>query len=1033
MEFKFHRSTEYLHVGCEKPRAYFIPYQNAAAADRAEETNNRALSDRFRTLCGDWQFIWYPSVNDVPDFIAPDFCMENADRMTVPMNWQLALDRGYDIPQYTNIRYPFPIDPPHVPDDNPCGLYARTFYLDEHALEKTVYINFEGVDSCFYLYVNDCFVGYSQVSHMTSEFNLTPYVHAGENSIKVLVVKWCDGSYLEDQDMFRFSGVFREVYLLLRDRVHLVDFFARPQLSDDFSGGTLDLSLWTNGPLTVRYTLCRPCGCAIAQGEIASDSENPGELSLPVEQPALWSDEKPTLYVLRLDAGEEHLRIPIGFRRIEVKNKTILINGKKVKAKGVNRHDSHPLLGHATPMDHMLRDLYIMKSHNVNMVRTSHYPNDPRFVGLCDKLGLYVCDETDLETHGMQPKKGCWGELTDTEAWSASYLDRVERMFERDKNHPSIIMWSLGNEMGVGRNQKLMCDYLHRKDKSRLVHCEDISRFLMKKVFSDDPAQRREGQCEYIDVESRMYPTLDEIKTGYLENRNITHPFFMCEYSHAMGNGPGDLAAYWEMIYRYDAFFGGCVWEFIDHSVAIGDRFGKPGYTYGGDFGEYPHDGHFCVDGLVYPDRRPHTGLLELKQVLKPFAQLDFDPEKKTVRIKNLRCFNTLEDADLCWSVEVDGRTVAEGCIAALSIKPQTSRRITLPWGELPAGIATLNLALRSNRSYPWAAAGHELGFVQVEIPNTARTVQPILPVIPDGTRFGVVETPRCFTITAGETVYTIDRVHGLVSAIEDHGAALLAAPITPTIWRAPTDNDRVIRHKWQNEGFHRLQVKCYACTLAAFDDRHAVITADVSLAAPALPPVLRAVLTYTVYASGGLMIDLDASIRSGIPFLPRIGFEMQMPEGAERLRYFGRGPVESYIDKRHASRLGLFETTVTEHFEHYVRPQENCAHADTKWMDVSSHAGHGLLFAAVDGDFSFNASHFTPHQLTETAHDYELVPRKETVINIDYRHSGIGSNSCGPELDRRWRLDADHYTFSFRILPCFVNNTDEFAEMGRK
>ena len=1025
MEYTYHRSLEHLHVGCEKPRSYYIPFQSDAAADRAEATDNRALSSRFVSLCGDWQFRWYASLNDLPDVTDPNFSMADAERLTVPMNWQVALGRGYDVPQYTNVRYPYPVDPPHVPDDNPCGLYQRSFFLSPEMAERQIFLNFEGVDSCFYLFINRRFVGYSQVSHMTSEFAVSDYLRPGTNEITVLVLKWCDGSYLEDQDMFRFSGIFREVYLLLRDKTHLVDIDVRPRVQDTFDRGTLSVSLTANGSLPVNYRLETPDGKLAAEGSVTMDGT--GEFSLDLCDLQLWSDETPILYTLRLYAGEEIIRLPVGFRHLEVRDGVIYINGQKVKAKGVNRHDSHHLLGHATPLDHMRRDLLIMKAHNVNMVRTSHYPNDPRLVGLCDKLGLYVCDETDLETHGMQTV-GNWDELTDGPDWTAAYLDRAERMLERDKNHPCVIMWSLGNESGIGRNQIEMDRYFRSRDVSRLIHCEDISR--------RDARLRQNGEAlpeEYgfVDVVSRMYWDL-ELCRNYLEN-SPKKPFFLCEYSHAMGNGPGDLADYWEMIYANDAFFGGCVWEFIDHSVAIGEnRYAKPQFTYGGDFGEHPHDGEFCVDGLVYPDRRPHTGLLELKQAIKPFAVAGFDPEKKSVCIKNLRYFRSLEDSDLYWSVEVDGTVAAEGRIASLNIAPQSEDCYALTYGDLPRGTATLNLFLLSNTTTPWAPAGHELGFVQLHLPNETMP-KPALLDTAAGTRLVLTNTRNEIKVTAGETVYTFDRIHGLLTSVRDHGAELLTAPLTPTVWRAPTDNDRRIKHNWFAECYHRMQVKCYDCSAVSLDDKSAVITADISLGAPYLRPIMKATLTYTVYAVGGIRVDIDAKLREGMPPLPRFGFVTRMPEGSERLRYFGRGPVESYLDKRLASRLGLFETTVTDNFEPYVRPQENCAHADTAWMDISSPAGRGLYFASVNAPFSFNASHFTDEQLTATGHDYELVPMPETVVHIDYRHAGIGSASCGPDLNPKYALSETEIAFSFRILPGIINDIDEFAEAGRE
>ncbi len=1034
MEYTYHRSLEHLHVGCEKPHAYYIPFQSDAVADRAEATDNRALSSRFVSLCGDWQFRWYPSLHDLPDVTDPNFSMADAERLTVPMNWQVALGRGYDVPQYTNVRYPYPVDPPHVPEDNPCGLYHRTVCLSHEMADKRILLNFEGVDSCFYLFVNRRFVGYSQVSHMTSEFDVTDYLRFTEegspapfeNEITVVVLKWCDGSYLEDQDMFRFSGIFREVYLLLRDKTHLVDIDVRPRVQETFDRGTLSVTLTANGTLPVAYRLETPDGKLAAEGSVTV--EGTGAFSLALRDLQLWSDEAPILYVLRLYAGEEIIRLPVGFRHVEIRDSVIYINGQKVKAKGVNRHDSHHLLGHATPLDHMRRDLLIMKAHNVNMVRTSHYPNDPRLVGLCDKLGLYVCDETDLETHGMQTV-GDWDGLTDHPDWTAAYLDRAERMLERDKNHPCIIMWSLGNESGIGRNQIEMDRYFRSRDDSRLIHCEDISRRAARMLRDGETIPEEYG---FVDVVSRMYWELDLCR-DYLEN-SPKKPLFLCEYSHAMGNGPGDLADYWEMIYANDAFFGGCVWEFIDHSVAIGEnRYAKPNFTYGGDFGENPHDGNFCVDGLVYPDRRLHTGLLELKQALKPFAVTDFDADKKSVRIKNLRYFRSLDDCDLYWNIEVDGTVAAEGRIGPLYVSPQNSSRYMLVYGDLPCGTATLNLFLRSNTTTPWAPMGHELGFVQLSVPNEPMPKPALRDTVPAGTRLTLTNTKTQITVTAGETVYTFDRIHGLLTSIRDHGAELLAAPLTPTVWRAPTDNDRNLKRKWFAERYDQMKVHCYNCRSVSLDDKAAVITAEISLGAPSLLPIMQAVLTYTVYAAGGIRVDIDAKLREGMSPLPRFGFVTQMPEGNERLRYFGRGPVESYLDKRLASRLGLFETTVTEHFEPYVRPQENCAHADTAWMDISTAAGRGLLFASVNASFSFNASHFTTEQLTNTDHDYELVAMPETVVHIDYRHAGIGSASCGPDLNPKYALSETEIAFSFRILPGIINNMDEFAEAGRE
>ena len=1021
--YNYHRNLHTLHVGCQKPRSYFIPYQDAdTAADGV-----RGRSSRFVNLCGDWNFRYYPTINDVDDFTCPSFSSDGMETITVPRSWQSVLNHGYDTPNYTNVNYPYPVDPPHVPDDIPCALYTRSFDVDTEWLSSNhIFINFEGVDSCFYLFVNNKFAAYSQVSHMTSEIDITEFLTAGINELKVLVLKWCDGSYLEDQDKYRFSGIFREVYLLLRDKTFISDIYVRPQLNTTYSQGVVNAELSINGSARVDYRLLTPAGDEISGGSI--DIDQCGSFELIVAKPELWSDESPALYQLHVKCGDEYLCIPCGFRHVIVKDKVVYINGQKVKARGVNRHDSQPILGSATPFDHMERDIFIMKAHNVNMIRTSHYPNDPRLYELCDKYGLYVCDEADIETHGMQ-RIGNWDGLTDNPDWTEAYLDRAERMFERDKNHPCIIMWSVGNESGVGCNHRAMADYFHARMEGCIVHSEDISRRLHSNLSSEDKAVRANVECDYIDIESRMYPSPDECLRDYLTGKTYSKPLFLCEYSHAMGNGPGCLGEYWDMILSHDSFFGGCVWEFIDHSVAIGDNiYADPHYTYGGDFGDKPNDGNFCVDGLVYPDRRPHTGLLEYKQAIKPFRIEGYDSKTGYIKIRNLRFFKDLSDLDLYWKAVKNGQTIAEGRLTELKIPPQKVRRLKI--GAVSAtGDVTLDVSLHQNTCRPWADVGYEVGSHQ-EVISAYTETSPI--VAPAGATVTLTEYDNSFVINAGKTVYTVDRVNGLISSIIDNGRQLLTTPITPTVWRAPTDNDRKIKSNWYNAAYDRTSVKCYSCDATSTDKTSAVITAKLSLGGHTYAPILHIDATYTFHAAGGVKIDMSVCVRDNLPELPRFGVQFNMPEGSENLRYFGRGPIESYIDKRLASKLGEYSTTVTDHFEPYVRPQENMAHADTRWCAVTSLTGHGLLALRTNQPFSFNCSHFTPAQLTATRHNYELKPLRDTVVNIDYRHAGIGSNSCGPVLKQCWRLDEKQFSFSFRLLPTFIADIDPYREVGK-
>lgn len=1029
--YDYHEDPSVLHVGCEAPRAYFVPFHTEEAACK----DNRGESAYFYSLCGDWQFHYFRSLREVPDLTVP---VSGTETMTVPGCWQTTLRDGYDTPNYVNTFYPFTVDPPRVPDNNPCGLYQRTVEILPHMLEKQIYINFEGVDSCFYLYINHVFAAYSQVSHMTSEIDITRYLHAGENHIQVLVLKWCDGSYLEDQDKFRWSGIFRDVALLFRDRVHITDIKAVPALNEALSAGSCPTTVRLNGKALVEYRLLQPDGMQIASGSLEIDRE--GTFDFLIDRPALWSDEDPALYTLLLHCGNEYICLRPGFRKIEVRGRVFYLNGQKIKLKGVNRHDSHCYLGAATPTEHMIEDLMIMKRHNINAIRTSHYPNDPRFPGLCDRLGFYLIDEADLETHGMAVV-GNWDELTDSPQWREAYVDRAARMIERDKNHPSILIWSVGNESGVGENHRAMAQYFRDCLPGCLVHSEDRTRRNYDRLFGDlkDKTDEEIGdqmECDYIDIESRMYPSPEQIRAEYFDRNICRKPFFLCEYAHAMGNGPGDLAAYWNLIWQEDGFLGGCVWEFTDHSLVTGENpYTDPHYIYGGDFGDVPHDGNFCVDGLVYPDRRPHTGLLEYKQVLRPFRVTEFSQENGTLTLLNHRFFRDLSDLDFFWTVEADGNVIADGKLPETAIAPQSSQTfaLSLPSASVLEGKhCTFNLYAKQNRSTPWAPVGYEVGIEQFALQAAILPLSAIETASPYAF-IRVAEENDLLTVTTADTVYTLDIGSGLITGILNRGKALIKTPMRPTVWRAPTDNDRNIRWQWQNIGFDRACPKCLSCKAERITDNAVTVRTKLSLGAALQRPFLWADMLYTFLKDGSVKVDFDVRVREDVPILPRFGLEFSMPQGTEQLAYFGCGPMESYPDKKLAARKSVFRTTVSAHFEHYVRPQENMAHADTDWVTVASMTGHGLAAFSLGHPFSFNCAHFSAMQLTGTGHDYELVPQKDTIVNIDYRQNGIGSNSCGPELAKAYRLDEKEFHWSFRLLPVLTGGTDPFYEWRKE
>ena len=1022
----YHEDPSILHVGCEEPHAYLIPYQakEIAAKDKREE------SAFFESLCGVWDFHWFPSYEEAE--LTPKLW----DTITVPMSWQMVLDKGYDTPHYTESNFPFPVNPPYVPKENPCGLYRKNVWVEKDTLEsKRTYLVFEGVDSCFYLYVNQQFVGYSQVSHNTSEFDLTPFLQAGENELCVLVLKWCDGSYLEDQDKIRLSGIFREVYLLHREPIHITDVYLHPNLNESMTEGTLFAELSLSGEERISYCLSDPSGVSVASGQIAC--RETGEISLSVTDPLLWNDEEPNLYFLALQCGNEYFCLPVGFRRFELKGRRLLVNGKAVKGRGINRHDSHPELGAAVSEEHMLRDLYILKANNINMIRTAHYPNDPRFLGLCDRLGFYVCDEADIESHGMDQAEGYGrNSLSDDPVWTEAYLDRARRMMEEDKNHPCVLLWSTGNESGIGQNLEKVADLFHERMPGCLVHSERYNYIAYLLSMKDPSVEGFERYLEtpYIDIDSRMYATPEICLERYLKDTERERPFFLCEFCHAMGNGPGDLSRYWDLIWSHEEFFGGCVWEFCDHAVNAG-TVEEPRYLYGGDFGEKPHDGNFCADGLVYPDRRLHGGMLEYRQVLRPCVLSDFCEETGVIMLKNRNYFTDLSDLDLCWRVECNGKVIREGRIEGLAIPPEEERgyRLALDGLRLDSPYCYLTLFFRTNCQKPWAEKGHEVGVEQIRLTQNAERAC-VRATSSDALTLN--EDKDFITVGEGNAEYRIGKRSGELVSLTCGGEPLLASAIRPNLWRAPTDNDRIIRKEWERLGFDRIRSDCRACRVVSQSDREITVEATLVLGADGMSSFADMCVRYTVEAGRGMTVSSAVELR-GAPevSLPRLGVIFSCPCGFEFLRYFGLGPMESYSDKRLAAMMGEYATTVSDHFEHYIKPQENMAHDGTVWAELRREDGVGLwlLSTAKTPYYSFNCSHFTPKQLTETEHDFELISLDETVVCLDLGQCGIGSNSCGPALAEEYTLKERSYSYSFRLLPVLQDQRDPFEALDRK
>lgn len=988
-----------LHVGTMPNRAYVIPGADETAARAALECPT--ASERFQPLNGTWAFRYYGSVHELTNPFW-EAGAERADFVStpVPSVWQT---QGYDRHMYTNVRYPFPFDPPYVPHDNPCGAYVRTFELEEQPGLRH-YLNFEGVDSCFYVWINGIFIGYSQVSHMTSEFDVSAAVHPGTNEIAVLVLKWCDGSYLEDQDKFRMSGIFRDVYLLHRPENHIRDFTITTPLFDAYTRAEVRVDLSFAGErLPVRYTLTAPDGSMVAQGE-----EDSGRLAISLSHPLLWNAEQPQLYTLTLCTADECIAAAVGVREVAAREGVLYLNGQRIKFRGVNRHDSSPFDGPAVTREHVIADLALMKQHNINAIRTSHYPNAPWFPSLCDRYGFYVIAEADIEAHGvvtLAAGEGDFSRLAGDPSYREEFLDRVQMLHARDKNHPSILLWSMGNESGYGPNFEAALAWIKHADPTRLTHYE--SDYAFPKGHTPD--------LSHLDTKSRMYPSPDEIRGIMAEWENTPaqqrKPFLLCEFAHAMGNGPGDIEDYMELIQAYDGFCGGFVWEWCDHAIYMGRTpDGRARYFYGGDFGEYPHDGNFCMDGLVYPDRRIHNGLREYKNALRP-ARIHREADGSFVIENRLDFTNLRELIAIEWELTSDGEPVASGQLDVPDVPPHETRPLAIQLPAAPSGHAFVTFRLRRLTAAPFVQAGHVLGFEQIELTSfQPRTLPAASGVV------AVQETDESLVLSGARFRYVYNKLTGTFDSLVCDNRPIIGQPIGYNIWRAPIDNDRYIRAEWEACGYDRACWRAYETHIE--QEAHAVTVRTVlSISAVTLQRLLDIEVCWRVDGEGRIACRMQVSKNPHIPYLPRFGVRLFLPSSWDRAEYFGRGPFESYCDKRWASTVGRYASSVKQMHEDYLMPQENGSHCETEWLEVSG-AQAGLRVEALDKTLSFNVSPYTQEMLTAAMHNFELEESGYTVLCVDYAQSGVGSNSCGPVLAQRHRLNEESFSFSFLLSP---------------
>jgi beta-galactosidase len=1004
---RYYENLSVLHENTMPARAYYIP-----ASRRMDNlVEHREESDRMQLLNGTWKFQYFNSIYDIQDsFFEKNYDTENFDEIQVPSVWQMA---GYDTHQYTNIRYPFPFDPPYVPQDIPCGVYVHTFEYSRDEKAPKSFLNFEGVDSCFYVWINGSYIGYSQVSHMTSEFDVTDVLQDGTNTVAVLVMKWCDGSYLEDQDKFRMSGIFRDVYILKRPKQAISDYHIKTRIEDMLAKVEIEMKFYS--PLNVKISIEDRNGAVVALGSIAEE----GTAVLEIASPELWNTENPYLYKLILETENEVIVDHIALRKIEIKDQVIYLNGQKIKLRGVNRHDSDPVTGFTINTEQITTDLTLMKQHNFNAIRSSHYPNAPFFYEMCDKYGFMIIDEADIEAHGpfmIYRKEDTdynrfkrWNEkIADDPVWEEAIVDRVKLMVERDKNRFCIVMWSMGNESAYGCNFEKALEWTKNFDPDRITQYESARYRNYDETYD----------YSNLDVYSRMYPALSEIQE-YLD-KDGSKPFLLVEYCHSMGNGPGDFEDYFQMIQDNDKMCGGFVWEWCDHAIAHGTaENGKTIYAYGGDHGEEIHDGNFCMDGLVYPDRTVHTGLLEYKNVYRPARVISYNKESGELVLHNYMDFDDLKDyVKISYELTQDGLMISKGILPEFSVAPHGEGKTNLKINVPENGKCYLKLIYHLKKELPLLDEDHILGFDEIEVSKEdtkCKLAEKWIPKTVVDSELQVNENDTQIHIKGREFAYTIDKRTALFTEMKFAGREYLNHPMELNIWRAPTDNDMYIKSEWKKAHYDKAYTRAY--TTEVVQGKHGVkITSHASVVAETVQKILDVTITWKIEAAGKIDADIAVTKDDEFPDLPRFGVRMFLDKKLSAVRYFGMGPQESYCDKHQAASHGLYRADVGDLHEDYIRPQENGSHYDCEYVELNN-SRYGIV-ASAEKAFSFNASYYTQEELEKKTHNYELIESDSVVFCVDYALNGIGSNSCGPVVLEQYRFDDVLFRFQFTLIP---------------
>ncbi|MCW5549831.1 MAG: DUF4981 domain-containing protein [Opitutaceae bacterium] len=1014
-------------------RATLYPYPTAAAA----RANRREESPWWRSLNGDWDFRLVERPEDVPeDFVEPGFRPgPEWSKLPVPSNWTM---HGHDRPHYTNVVMPFPDQPPSVPALNPTGLYRTTFAIPPDWAGRRTILHVGGAESVLCVWVDGRPVGLAKDTRLPSEFDLTPYVKAGAtHKLAAVVIKWSDASFVEDQDQWWMGGIHREVYLYSQADHYLEDVFVRGDLDADLCTGHLRVDVKVGAPDLVakgwkaRVQLHNPAGRPVFRRPVelgvfeTNFWQNPHKrirIEAPVPRPQLWSAESPALYtaVVTLVGPEgrevEHTACRVGFRRIEVRDRQLLINRAPVRITGVNRHEHDDVHGKAVTRAGMLQDVLTMKRFNVNAVRTSHYPNDPHWYELCDEHGLYVFDEADVESHAY------YHELCHDNRYAAAFLERGLRMVERDKNHPSIIAWSLGNESGYGPHHDAMAGWIRHRDPSRVIHYEGAISWNWQ------------GGQAATDIVAPMYAEIGKLVAWAQDRKSPDQrrPLILCEYSHAMGNSNGSLADYFDAFDRYPGLQGGFIWEWVDHGIRQRDAAGREYWAYGGDFGDTPSDKNFVCDGLVWPDRRPHPGLFEYKHLAQPVRVEAVEAKSGKFHVHNRRWFASLRDLRGTWELLVNGERAGGGALPALNAGPRHSQLIKLayPARALPADAevhVTFRFALR--RPTSWAPAGHEVAWQQHAVPSAAfRRVRPVsrpaAAVRPELDR-----TAGGWTVRAGALTFDFDREAGVLRDLAYAGNLLVQRGPQLAVWRAATDNDGLKLFDVVNWGGARFLVEALKAGYDRIElaDTEAAVQVNrggvrIGVTQRWLCPGAKRHIThrhdYLVGADGLLTVRNTFAVDRALPELPRVGVNLVLPPVLEQLEWFGNGPLENYADRKRSALVARHRSTVTEQYVPYILPQEHGNKTDVRWLALHDGAGRGVRFTAQDRHMEASASHFTAADLYAAKHTTDLTPRPEVQVNLDHGQRGLGTASCGPDTLPQYRIQPGKYQLNFTVSP---------------